>query len=1254
MHELSKQSRELAQTFESIWTEDPPANIESFFNASEHSAPIEDRLGLLLYLVQIDLEMRRRTSIKIDLKNPGFGYYASLFPELLSTNALFHLWDKEEISYQVASHADGQLKANARNSLETATTILKTQANKSFIELPEIPGFVVLNRIGKGGMGAVFSAIDPLGREVAVKLILDEIASPEANGRFKQEARILASLDSELILPIYNFGNASFPKDVPYYSMRKIRGAWTEVPVTLATLITNQDESNLCLETRIRIFKGIACSVALAHEQKNPILHRDLKPSNILIDESLKPWLIDWGLAKSVLTEVDLAETDTSIEIFESPLAISQRGIAVGTPAYMAPEQARGDQESVSTRTDVFGLGGVLFFILTGRHPYQGKSTAEVLSNAANYRLRPALDELEKNADPIIFGIVQKCMAKDPASRYANGKAVVEAIDFWFDTQDSIRNQKDIASWQEPTRRFARKLLLGVICLILALAGVFTWRMIERNQQAIADANSQSDNQQKIQSELDLVASAIGKRDIDEARRHLSTANRLTRVDTPKETIARITETTGLFDLAVYVERIREERILLRLDANISDQQLNEFFLDAEKTLFRLKSSLIDSDILAGLRVDLQWERYKFEPSEDSDLKLKKLARSIDANYVLQLEQAQATLSQKEIDRIIAESLEVDISPAWLDSLLMQISNDKPVVTRVFQKLDETHPHNFWINLYRAVSLASIPGENVDETQRLHDEATLWASFAYAIKPQSPVATLVYASLLDASQEAQLANLNATIGVHAKGSWIESYVQAKYHISRSDSRLATECMLEAVKRKEDDPFLKLQLAAVYIQFGDVESASKILESDFFKRIDTAQSHFLKMIVCVANGKFSEFEDQYTQFSKKFKGHPLEKRATFLKLFIRGRFVDAAQILDSMSEPEKADYFFQVFSFLVDHVRGEHNQNKNRCQMIARIDKSVVYYQFTILTELAAGNVADADSLFKEFGEQLQSNSMAEPSGVMIFLQLLELKRIFDSLILSAECGTQIESVEKKDQRALLNTLISSRPFGKAEVVYAGEYFRLRRNYVSAIDLYETIIPPGSSAEKVKAESFSEIQKAAAEKLGFQFTTPEEFGIQFAQLIGEATQSETKFSDLMEKLKELMDNIDVSTMSDLTMQSNLRVAAARCCCLAAAGASSVDGSIGNDFERERWRELAIKWIDDELNEIESHIKNLDSFPHDLRYLRKTGLSARLSFLLLNRDLACLRNASQVSRLSNELQAKINQLWAKTSHLYNSLE
>jgi serine/threonine-protein kinase len=278
-------------------------------------------------------------------------------------------------------------------------------AEEPALALPRIQGdYELLREIGRGGMGIVYQARQiSLGRTVALKMLsAAQLHSPSGRRRFQVEVQASARLRHPGIVPVYEAGELD---GQPYFTMEYVAGP------SLAEHLTH---GPLPLRQAVEFVCQVAEAIAHAHQQG--ILHRDLKPSNILLDGQQCPRVTDFGLAKCL-------EDAT-------PLTLS--GEILGTPSYMAPEQAAGQAHRIEPRSDVYALGAILYELLTGRPPFLGATLAETLEQVRHQEPVPP-EKLNYRIPLELSTICLTCLHKDPEHRYANAGALAADLHAFLD-----------------------------------------------------------------------------------------------------------------------------------------------------------------------------------------------------------------------------------------------------------------------------------------------------------------------------------------------------------------------------------------------------------------------------------------------------------------------------------------------------------------------------------------------------------------------------------------------------------------------------------------------------------------------------------------------------------------------------------------------------------------------------------------------------------------------------------------------------
>lgn len=353
--------------------------------------------------------------------------------------------------------------------------------------------------IARGGMGIVLKGRDvDLGRDVAVKILHDRHRdNPEIIRRFLEEAQIGGQLQHPGIVPVYELGRLDDER--LYIAMKLIHGR------TLAEMLESRAKPDEDQPRYLAIFEQLCQAMAYAHSCG--VIHRDLKPSNVMVGSFGEVQVMDWGLAK-VIDRGGVADEERSrrVQADQEPVRTlrsgsigdeSMAGSVLGTPSYMAPEQAQGRLDTMDERADVFGLGAILCEILTGLPPYAGETSNEVLSKALQADLADARSRLDNcGADPELIVLARSCLALAPKERPRDAGVVVASLTAYLvGVQDRLkvaelsRARAELRAAEERKRRL---LVVGLAASLFALTalGGGGWIWLTRQRAARIEAAS--------------------------------------------------------------------------------------------------------------------------------------------------------------------------------------------------------------------------------------------------------------------------------------------------------------------------------------------------------------------------------------------------------------------------------------------------------------------------------------------------------------------------------------------------------------------------------------------------------------------------------------------------------------------------------------------------------------------------------------------------------------------------------------------
>lgn len=297
--------------------------------------------------------------------------------------------------------------------------------------------FENLGRIGVGGMGAVHLVNDlVLLRKVAMKSLHPKLARKHEHAeRFLREVQVTGRLDHPNIVPVHDIGFHS--EGNAFFVMKHIDGQ------TLTERIADVRDQPLVgsvLEELLQIFLKLTNAIGFAHSRG--VIHRDLKPANIMVGSHGEVYVMDWGIAMLCAdAEPPTNDGDPLLEQERLRRQHEYDGSLLGTVGYMSPEQAEGRVNDIDFRSDVFGLGAILYEILTGRAPYAGGRAVDILKRARKGEVRPPQDVSRRHLPPGLCSIAMKAMAFDPADRYQSVSQLERAITAflrgggWFETR---------------------------------------------------------------------------------------------------------------------------------------------------------------------------------------------------------------------------------------------------------------------------------------------------------------------------------------------------------------------------------------------------------------------------------------------------------------------------------------------------------------------------------------------------------------------------------------------------------------------------------------------------------------------------------------------------------------------------------------------------------------------------------------------------------------------------------------------------
>ncbi|WP_169978575.1 serine/threonine-protein kinase [Tautonia rosea] len=435
--------------FEASWKTGSRPRIEDDLTVMDP----EGREALLRDLLALELDYRERCG-----ERPTLSEYRQRFPH---EEAIVETVFRASVEHPPGPNTEAECEGEGE---ETCTFDYPSNASQDEQGLPRLSSgrfgdYELIAMLGRGGMGVVYKARHlRLNRLVALKMLRSgAVATPAEQQRFRAEAETVAGLDHPHIVPIFEAGDVA---GLPYFAMKYIEGQ------SLSARISRYQGDPV---STARLLATVARAVDAAHRQG--FLHRDLKPANILIDAKGKPYVTDFGLAR---------------RLDEEATALTGSGAVLGTPSYMAPEQAAGSRQAVAEAADIYSLGAILYELLTGRPPFRAKTVLETLVQVLERdpipprRIRP---EVSQDLEQICL----KCLEKEPRRRYATAEELARDLDCVI--RGEVVESRDLGPWLR-LRRWSRrepKLAFGLLGLaaISALFGIDAWRTADQTSSEV-------------------------------------------------------------------------------------------------------------------------------------------------------------------------------------------------------------------------------------------------------------------------------------------------------------------------------------------------------------------------------------------------------------------------------------------------------------------------------------------------------------------------------------------------------------------------------------------------------------------------------------------------------------------------------------------------------------------------------------------------------------------------------------------------
>jgi serine/threonine-protein kinase len=609
--------------------------------------------------------------------------------------------------------------------------------------------YEVRAELGRGGMGAVLHGRDPLlGRDLAVKVLLDRHRDrPEFRRRFLEEARIAARLQHPGVVPVYDVG--TLPDGRPFFSMKLVEGR------TLTELLRERPDPGHDRPRFLAVFLQVCQAVAYAHSRG--VVHRDLKPSNVMVGSFGEVQVMDWGLAKVLVDPSPERERRGDLPVAHAPGSdrntprspdLSLPGQAVGTPAYMPPEQARGEADRVGPRSDVFGLGAILCEVLTGQPPYANPDSRAAFARAEAADLGPVFARLDGcGAAAELVGLAKRCLAPEPADRPADAAAVAAAVqDHLSGVEARLRRAElDAAAAQaraaEERRR--RRWQLALAGLVLAAGGGWGWLESRESARRADQARQAEERSNAVAAALDEAAAHLRAAEWPQAASALARAEGRLGDAGPDDLRRRLDGARADLRMVSRLDEIRLRRSLIGGDGELDRAAapaayataFREFGFDPADPMAaseRLLRSQVRDRLVAGLD---DWALWTKAPGERPRLLAAARAAAAGDPWLERFHDPAAWEDRAALEGLAERAADFPLPPGTLEVLAFLLKHEGGDPVPVLRRAQQRHPDDFWVNFELGGMV-----EDREPGERARREAVGYYRAALAARPQAAAA----------------------------------------------------------------------------------------------------------------------------------------------------------------------------------------------------------------------------------------------------------------------------------------------------------------------------------------------------------------------------------------------------------------------------------------------------------------------------------------------------------------------------------
>jgi serine/threonine-protein kinase len=747
--------------------------------------------------------------------------------------------------------------------------------------------YLLLHEIARGGMGAVYRAEDEqFGRPLAVKVLLaDPRQRPDLVQRFLLEARITGQLQHPGIPPVYEAG--TLPDGRPFLAMKLIEGN-TLAELFAARPTPGQDQARLLV-----VFEQMCQTIAYAHSRG--VIHRDLKPGNVMVGAFGEVQVMDWGLAWQRLLSGSIPDTPTAHQAeitLGSPLTAGEAAAVLGTPAYMAPERARGDPGD--ERADVFGLGAILCELLTGLSPYAASSTAPLVRLLAGDTNEAMKRLAEAGVASDLAGLVCRCLSIDPQYRPGSAAEVAMALTAHLEgARERLRHAEveraraELRAAEEGKWRWLAVLTAVLVVLVVIGAALFVlWYQWEESRRLAEEDHSAEMGRQAGQDALSRAEELAKRRRWRKALEALAPA-----LGCPAADVAeRASELRGALRLALQLREARlEERLLVGPEGHVTHENLGgpvlaRHGLDLDKQGAKELAGRLNNSPALPEAISYLYHRVRFPETPEEAARAEALLLLADPSpWRRSVLRAHQGTSLKALEAL-AGRLPDDWHPPGAIALLARaISRNGGDGLAFRRRAQQAAPDEFWLSfdlaLFLGKQVESLPeavGLMRAALARRPDCAACWNNLGFLLYRSGNLAAAREAleRAVKLAPRQRPARVNLALVLYRLGKFTEAgrSVQAALDVEpddpdalvvqgfvslRDNLTSAEKCAHEALRVRKDSPEAWALLAVVRLLEDKREAAEEAAKRALTAGPDSGPALFARALLLAEKGDFPE-------------------------------------------------------------------------------------------------------------------------------------------------------------------------------------------------------------------------------------------------------------------------------------------------------------------------------------------------------------------------------------------------------------